>query len=150
MTALVLVDGATAAALAPELAAWLRAHPHADPDVRVTVVRLLLVSRSGQSLATHGPPPHIDHVSTAQAAAALNVSRRTITRWIADGTLPATRIGGRFAVALDDLTAPYGATVAERSADGAHTPAPAARPGAAVDRAGTAAPTDLSRPERTA
>jgi excisionase family DNA binding protein len=47
-----------------------------------------------------GPP---EFLTVKQAAALLHVSRVTIHRWIAIGSLPATKIGGRRLIAKRDV-----------------------------------------------
>ncbi|HSS35199.1 MAG TPA: biotin carboxylase N-terminal domain-containing protein, partial [Patescibacteria group bacterium] len=44
-------------------------------------------------------------LSPSQAAARLGTSTRTVQRWIAQGRLPARRVGGRWRVAFDALDA---------------------------------------------
>lgn len=42
-------------------------------------------------------------MSTTQAAALLRVNRDTVRRWIADGKLPAFRVGSRWRVRSEDI-----------------------------------------------
>jgi excisionase family DNA binding protein len=46
-----------------------------------------------------------DELSPRQAAERIGATTRTVQRWIADGRLPATRIGGRWRVATDAIDA---------------------------------------------
>ena len=46
-----------------------------------------------------------EELSPSQAAARVGTTTRTIQRWIAAGTLPARRVGGRWRVAIDALDA---------------------------------------------
>ncbi|HEX5825460.1 MAG TPA: helix-turn-helix domain-containing protein, partial [Candidatus Limnocylindrales bacterium] len=46
-----------------------------------------------------------DELSPSQAAARIGATTRSVQRWIANGRLPARRVGGRWRVASDALDA---------------------------------------------
>ena len=60
-----------------------------------------------------------DELSPSQAAARIGTTTRTVQRWIALGTLPARRVGGRWRVASDALVAFQAATGPTRAPVGA-------------------------------
>jgi excisionase family DNA binding protein len=44
-----------------------------------------------------------DYLRARQVAELVNLSERTVRRWIADGTLPSAKIGGARLVAVDEI-----------------------------------------------
>lgn len=46
-----------------------------------------------------------EYKKVAEVATRMQVTERTVRRWIADGTLPAVKIGGRVRIARADVDA---------------------------------------------
>ena len=76
--------------------AWNGSPPEPSSDAR-----RLRESLANATIATDMP----DELSPSQAAARIGATTRSVQRWIAHGSLPARRVGGRWRVASDALDA---------------------------------------------
>ena len=86
-------------------------------DALVTAAVDRAVARHAPTLATPARDrPGVGYLTNREAMSALGVSKATLARWRADGTLPFSKIGNSLYYAVDDVEASLAARRVRRAA----------------------------------